>query len=236
MKLKRFTGESRSFRRITCSAILPVCFLWLCACAAARTGQQHQDLLQAQLLTTRYGIYETSLSRAYLTYLQGRLIRALEEHKGKGNPGTAFNLNILDTDEPIAVSPGPGLMFISRGLIVRLQNEVELAFVMSHEMAHQSLEHFSDEDHSQHSASRRELDADRFALGLVALAGYDIRLVPGALFHAYAERSSQGQPAHPSLESRIKALQTAIRDSAWAPPGSQDRRIFREFRSELFNQ
>ena len=83
----------------------------------------------------------------------------------------------------MAFAIGADYIVVSRGLVLALENESELAFVLSHELAHQflkhalkeSLENSIDVSKPPLASHRRalELEADRLAVKIVISAGYE---------------------------------------------------------------
>ena len=69
---------------------------------------------------------------------------ALQGDRGKKatrSVGRRFFFGILEDDAPNAVSLPGGHVFVTTGLLRRLDSESELAFVLGHEIAHVDLEH-----------------------------------------------------------------------------------------------
>jgi hypothetical protein len=79
-----------------------------------------------------------------------------------------------------------------------------------------------------------ELDADRWALGIMALAGYDPRAAGSALIRGYALLPPGAPLEHyPAVEERVRAVEEQIVKSGWRPPGTVDRREFRQIQRML---
>jgi hypothetical protein len=146
---------------------------------------------------------------------------------------------ILNVREALAFSTGPistnrATLVLSRGLIRRLQVEAELAFVIAHEVGHLVLEHHAEGGDLKVPEYRKDFEeqADRFAVGLLAAAGYDPHFASSALLHAY-DRNSVEDKLYPDLGSRIAAVREEVSESGWRPPGTIDRRDFQRLRRLL---
>ena len=214
------------------------CLFSLIACSnnkAVTPEELRVGALKAQQISEKFGVINDQDTLVFLDYLEHRLANSLPPEKRRG---LNFRFTLLNTDQPIALSPGAGEILFSRGLVVRLQSEAELAFVLAHELAHQHLGHTKPEVirniedladvHSNHTF---EYEADRYALGHIALAGYDPRVSIKALLHSYGRaRANVSHPSHPGLWSRIEQLKLALRQSTWSPPGTVNRRAYNKFR------
>lgn len=223
------------------SRIIAFCLLLValtsCAPRISPEDERREALSQVSMLVDRYGEYSSPALRSYLSYLSGRLLSGLPE---KWRPKYDYSFVVLDTSEPLAYSAGSGIIVFSRGLVTSLGAEAELAFALAHEIAHQQLGHprLLIENYRNGSSSEREkkmeLEADRQAAGIVALAGYDPRYAVTALVNLYRRAGRvAGASTHPELRERIAALKAAIRDSGWQPPGTINRRAFVELQMEL---
>ena len=211
--------------------------LFGCAPKILSTAEQHYGLMLSRQLISAYGEYPNPLARQYLEYLKERLVGAIPPGR---KAAYAYRFVMLDTAKPLAFSPGGGYIMISKGLIKTLANEGELAFVLCHELAHQQLGHTRyllrgglDEGFLPYHREM-ELEADRYAVGLMALAGYDPRLAPFALTRSYRALDRIPTDSHyPDLDARIAAIHEMIKNSTWRPPGTMDRRAFQELRMLL---
>jgi len=191
--------------------------------------EREQAALRAETLVRQYGERSSGPAAEYLAGLSERLSQALSARPGRLEPGETFSIRLLDTSQALAVSPGRGQIVLSRGMIIRLMNESELAFVIAHEMGHQALGHSEEEDID----ADLEMAADRYALGIVALAGYDPRFAAGSIPHAYGAVPPESAAHYPAPEKRVQALMEALAESGWQPPGTINRRAFVEFRQAL---
>lgn len=230
-------------------------FLFSCSRIPQVTEDEvEQAALQVNYLTGKYGVVAERAADEFVSYIEQRLLDALlYKHRFQ------YQFVLLKTHEPFAFSPGGGYIIFSTGMVRAVNNEAELAFVLAHELAHQELGHTSLVQHSWDvetqsgelkaryqtgqpgSAPKEiakqqemELEADKFAVGLIALAGYDPRISPHALMHSYSHlRRKNLERTHPEISTRIQAIQDQIAKSGWAPPGTIDRWSFRRFKSAL---
>lgn len=205
--------------------------------SASDYKQDYQSgVLQAEKLLNEYGELEGQYLTSYFRELTSTLARAIPERE---HPRCVFSVRMIDRPEPIAISTGGGFILLSRGLVRSLSSESELAFVISHEMAHQVLGHLSDENGTIDESSVEEhhafeLSADRYAVSLVALSGYDPRNATSSVLHVAGVRAlDDDNSTHPSLQTRLSSLEQALIDSKWAPPGIVDTRSFRKLKSIL---
>ena len=171
---------------------------------------------------------------ALLTHVQGeRQYRSLRENHGViAIPGWqvfAENLHrrlgrdiqpkpdliieILEVQDRVALSLPPGRILLSRPLVLSFSEEGELAFVVAHEMAHLVLDHFEVRDLSPEQAQQRELDADRYAVELLRVAGYDPSVAEQAILRAYSHQTTGAPtaPTHPEVSARRAALHAQIK-------------------------
>lgn len=198
--------------------------------------------LALQAAIDSYGAITDPEVQSYLWYLGARLITGLSSVE-KSCPHC--DITLLNTREPLAYSPGPGHIVLSSGMFIRLQNEAELAFVIAHEMAHQVLGHHAELAHAalpgdaapvQDSTARAALEqeADSFAVGLLAVSGYDPRVATTALLNAYGKTALEGQPTgYPELSQRQRTAQAMIEQAKWRPPGTVNRREFIKIQRQL---
>ena len=89
----------------------------------------------AKQVESTMGIYPDSALRAYVAEVGNRLVRML------GNPPVDFLFHLIDSPEPNAFALPGGYIYITRGLLVLVNDESELADVMGHEMIHVTKRH-----------------------------------------------------------------------------------------------
>ena len=217
------------------SAIILICCL-IVGCAPRRlepTAAAHRATHQTAELARQYGIVNAPGAELYIAALVTRL---LQSYPQRTTAIESHRVVLLRTLEPIAVAPGNNTLVVSRGLLLQLSNEAELAFILAHELAHELLGHTLELERSPESRRAFELAADRFGLGLVALAGYDPRPATQALAHLQRMNDLWAIDLnYPDFTSRLASLQTAIYASNWQPPGTINRRDFQKLHATLCN-
>jgi len=213
----------------SCTALISIALIFtLCACSTANQktlpGLESQAALIA--FTRDHGTISDPFVDEYLRYLGKRLASA--------SVGISeFPLVLLDSNTPLALSSSSGLTAFSKGLVLSLSSESELAFVLAHELAHIELGHFT-KNLEQVSAERRrmmEFEADSHALSILASAGYNsnaARLVLSRTRGFYEDSKF-----YPGVEERIENIEARLRQSFWAPSGTVDRRDFQKLRHFL---
>lgn len=109
---------------------------------------------------------------------------------------------------------------ISAEMLDYVSGDDELALVLAHELAHNILGHnkgvasfrASGEDRSGRSKKSREAEADRWALYLMARAGYDVSVAPG-FWRRWGPKTSFGifnAGTHPGWRDRAAAAEAEI--------------------------
>jgi hypothetical protein len=109
---------------------------------------------------------------------------------------------------------------ISAEMLDYVANDDELALVLAHELAHNILGHnkgvaafrAAGEDRSGRSKKSREAEADRWALYLMARAGYDVSVAPG-FWRRWGPKTSFGifnAGTHPGWRERAAAAEAEI--------------------------
>lgn len=206
-------------------------FLVLMGCSAqqqpsASSGmaQQHQVLRQIAQLEQLFGQVRHPAAQRYLTHLAQRLA-----------PDTApQRVVLLDGREPWAASIGGGTVVLSRGMLLAVRSEAELAFVVAHELAHGMLGHHdtlppSPSESIWHVDPALEQAADARAVQLLAQAGFDPRASISALQSVIARSTSaQDRNARVAVHDRIAALAQVILRSHWSPHLGSEGREFRQ--------
>lgn len=222
------------------SNILVISFLLLslagCSAAGPTTIDDSIDAREKVAhLVRQAGSIQSPRVNAYFSYLLDRLVRALP-------PGSAevrhLEVVILQEVPQHAGTPGGGFILLSKPLIASLQTEAELAFVVAHELSHLVLGHRTSDAGNPKIQPELERAADSYALGLIAVAGYDPRVASNALLRAAPHGAltmskADMSKAYPSLQERVQALQAQLEQSGWRPPGTIDRREFQLVRKEI---
>jgi predicted Zn-dependent protease len=85
--------------------------------------------------TNRYPLYHDQALTRYVT-LVGRVVGA-----SSARPDIVYYFGILDTDKVNAFSGPHGYVFITRGALMRMHDESELAAVLGHEIGHICKQH-----------------------------------------------------------------------------------------------
>lgn len=134
-------------RRVRLFAIVAaLCLLAGCASAAQRRQTRAvENEIQvgrglAARLARRYGLVRHEEVTKYIN----RVGRGIARHSSR--PELIFYFGILDSDEINAFSCPGGYVLFTRGALLAMNDEAELAFVLAHEIAHVSLEHSGDFD------------------------------------------------------------------------------------------
>jgi predicted Zn-dependent protease len=157
-----------------------------------------------------------------ITEYVNRISQNLARNSGAQVP---FTIKIIDTDDVNAFSLPGGFLFVDSGLILAVDNEAELAGVISHEIAHVAACHAAEEiahEELTNPASMPlifrlllrpitrntiylkptrsfESEADFFGVEYLYKAGYDPRALSSFLEKVKArERQKPGSPAKPS--------------------------------------
>ncbi len=212
--------------RICC--LLFIALIWpSCSSHNTRsTEQQRLGLLAVSAARQELGLVETAQSLSYQRYLIDRLREAMQTER-------SFRVHVVKSSEAFAYHGGAGEILISLSLILRLRNEAELAFILAHEMGHDIRGHSPE----AHDLQRMELEreADAFAMGAIALAGYDPRVALTGILAAYRGRALQAD-SHPDINLRLQYLQEYFLKSGWLPPGSLNVRNFRKYQELLLQQ
>ena len=94
----------------------------------------------AQMVENQMGLIENPLTLEYLRGIGQRLVDQLE------NRTFEYEFFIVDMMEPNAFSLPGGYIYISRGLLILINDEAELAGIIGHEIIHA---------HNRHSYRRR---------------------------------------------------------------------------------
>ena len=89
----------------------------------------------AKQVEATMGIYPDSALRAYVAEVGSRLVKVLD------NPPVDFRFHLIDSPDPNAFALPGGYIYITRGLLVLVNDESELADVMGHEMIHVTKRH-----------------------------------------------------------------------------------------------
>ena len=213
--------------------ILPAFML---ACSPKQKMASTLELQSAFLnLKQRYPIIATSSSNHYLSLVSKRLGDSLP----KDNKRLAPEIIIVRTKTPLAVAGPTGEILLSTKFLKTLGTESELMFVLSHELAHSALKHArqstrtsaAEEQEFRHQA---ELEADAYAVSVMVVAGYDPRHATKALAFVYRLQGIEPDiETHPEFAERVYAIESAITETGWIPPGIATSRSFKKFQKSI---
>jgi len=124
------------------SLFLITLFLWMligvgCAVAPIVTsdGEQELGVKMAKEVEKSMGLYDAPELVEYVK----KLGRRLSEHSPRQDVSYAFQ--VVDTAAPNAFALPGGYIYVSRGLLVLVNDEEELAGVLAHEIAHVASRH-----------------------------------------------------------------------------------------------
>lgn len=102
-----------------------------CAGSASTGKEMHQDMI------TQGAAYDDPDLQAYVNRIGQRLAANSDE------PDAAFTFTVIDSPDINAFALPGGFIYINRGLLAYLENEAELAAVLSHEIGHVTASHHS---------------------------------------------------------------------------------------------
>lgn len=191
-----------------------LCIATLAACVSAPRDAGGLYRAEAETVRRIEGRLEHSPRRvrdpALEAYL-GRLLQRIEP-RVEQRP----RVYLIDTPTPQADLVGAQVLRIGMGLLLTVQDEAELAFVLAHELAHARLDHIDARRRWRWDGDQAERDADRAALVQMQTLGYRPGAGAGLL-----RRMLPAMPpkARASMQDRIDALQSL----APAPDATQGR-------------
>ena len=148
------------------------------------------------------------------TYLEG-LLQTLGEGPEHSPPVRIF---LLDRPEPQADLLSGRILRFNLGLLLALESEAELAFVLAHELAHRDLRHDAARRRAGWDALEAEEQADLAAASTLARLGYPGST--GIVLLRRLHRASTEPDARAQLASRVAAI-SAIAATAHAPAPSR---------------
>ncbi|MDQ6957487.1 MAG: M48 family metalloprotease [Mariprofundaceae bacterium] len=197
----------------------------------------------AARVISRFGI-DYNLEATYYLNLLGTTISQRADR-----PGLPYHFAILDTDDVNAYACPGGFVFITRGALNMVQDEAELAAVLSHEIAHVTERHIIKAlQHSQAMKIGAQMAADAFTNG-GPLFEKMINTATDSLFKglkkgdeydadrkaiAYLDRTGYDYPAMFDvlnlLDQRRKAGQTKVLAKTHPSPASRIRKLRKAMR------
>lgn len=224
--------------RIPHQLTLYLTLLLLCSCAPRNEGHfSPHGTLQGQKLISNFGVVTAPWATEYLAALEHRLTQSIPADKRKRE---RYQIVLLDTDKAGAFSPGDGKILVTRGLIRELPTEAEFAFVIAHEISHAEIGHTAQLSSDgpaldQQTKHRFELEADEYAVGILAFAAFDPRIAPYAIEHAYSAAGGKrgADESHPGITERTQNIDRYLFEYGDSLPGIVQRRAYVKFRANL---
>lgn len=119
--------QSTAFALAAIMAILAL--LPGCAGSASTGKEMHREMI------TQGAAYDDPELQAYVNRVGQRLVANSDE------PNTAFTFTVIDSPDINAFALPGGFIYINRGLLAYMENEAELAGVLSHEIGHVTASH-----------------------------------------------------------------------------------------------
>lgn len=246
--------------KLLLASALALLLVTFSACAAKKVPQNIEteaSLATMQWLDKRFGfvndrelsrLLQRVTSRLQEALARGALNELMEGIPAEEIPSYPFQVFVINSDQPSALSAGGGVIFLTKGLIKSLDSEAELAAVISHEMAHHVLGHAMEAivetmhaSTSAPSSSPRfaftleyELSADTVGLELLYAARYDPRAAISAIAKSSRARSERNLPAHQDwLAPREANLRAQLRELGAFFSGTENSREFNHIRNKL---
>ena len=232
------------------SVFFRICFLFLalygCAKAPAPLPDDYASGVQtAKMLVDRYGAVSSPELEDYLS----GIVKRLSSGRAQTQRRSSYRVIVLNLGSAQAYSPGASIILLSRGMILSLRSESELAFVLAHEMAHQDLGHtrrpdlnsegISDntpDSYTSHLHKELEFEADAYAAALLSRAAYSPSEASHAILNAASARTDlQTDPALESfLNERVSRLSSfRVPSGGFSNPGLPQGREFYRIQASL---
>jgi len=156
----------------------------------------------AKLVERQIGLCSLPVTEAYLGEVGKRLVAAAND------PRWNFRFQIVDQEEPNSFAVAGGGIYVSRGLLVLLEREDELACVLGHEIAHVTQRHLAREQ-------RKAILPKLFALP-GNLVGHVVSENLGALINAPIDVAGGAWLSHYGRRQETEADRIGIRTAAQA--------------------
>ncbi len=212
---------------VSCSIFLIACFLFAvifggCTTHVSTVNAAQTFLPSSIVISRELQDYRSPVAK-YVATLATELIISSPYFFQRVDP---IRTGLITTPEVGAVSTNDRHIFLSVGLLKALNNEAELAFVLSHEMCHFALNHFSE---NKREGKIRELEfaADRCALVVTTNSGYNpFAAIPAVSRIDRSLTRENNDITHPSAQERSEMLVNSI-DYLKISEGIGDRRRFR---------
>jgi predicted Zn-dependent protease len=156
----------------------------------------------AKLVEQQIGLYSLPITEAYVREVGQRLVARANDLRWK------FTFQIVDQEEPNSFAIAGGGIYVSRGLLVLLEREDELACVLAHEIAHVTQRHLARE--------QRESLLPRILSVPGNLVGHVVSQNLGALINAPLDVAGGAWLSHYSRKQETEADRIGIRLAAQA--------------------
>jgi len=198
-----------------------------CAHAQLLSHSPQRDIEQgaevAKLVERQIGLCSLPATEAYVREVGKRLVAAANDPRWK------FSFQIVDQEEPNSFAIAGGGIYVSRGLLVLLEREDELACVLAHETAHVTQRHLAREQ--RESLLPRLLSVPGNLVGRVV--GENL----GALINAPVDVAGGAWLSHYSRKQETEADRIGIRlatQAGYQPTALADilQRLERDVRSQ----
>ena len=139
---------------------------------------------------------------------------AAEDEAGAARSRCRYPIEVSDREMIYASTNGQRIK-ITEGMLAFASNDSELAFVLSHELAHDLLGHPSAIYGNGRERHRMELEADYVGIYITARAGYDVDVAAHFILRlASAFPSISEDSSYPAPTARYALLQQALREIA----------------------
>ncbi len=251
---------SKSLKLVSTShSLLLSGLLLLSTSCSSHSISENQEIAASEStmawMKQEYGIIEDPEVKILINDIQSRLSRAISESGLSSKKKFSWQVHLVNSATPNAFSAGGGKVFITTGLFKLLGSEAELASVISHEFAHQLLDHpknaiakvLKENSSSANQApslvysDQHEIEADRAGLKIMKLAGYDIRHALTALSSGYKRAGHSNTPLawqtaqrkNPHLDRRLAELFVEVYDKNQLSPSRRSSRQFNKAKGSL---
>ncbi len=166
-------------RGVCLPAVLILVLIVVGGCAPGRPGDPHGGGVfipeetarrmgerAARRLENEVGVYESDAFQAYVRNV-GRRVASFSDR-----PGLDYQFKILDTFMVNAMALPGGYIYVTRGLLEKVETEAQLAAVIGHELGHVS---------AYHSEKRTQLQLASIFTSIAAVSATDGRSLIGGI-------------------------------------------------------